>query len=301
MHDKPNTAKNKRRGYSMWEALQQTVTDQTDATISTGNSGVYGWFSRIASKTIHKSLEEPAIVQDVPLPNGDHNVLTDVGYYLARTPERYLQLALIGTAYAKANFGIKHPRVGLLNIGEEESKGDESLRSAHQYLSHIASLNKYPLDFAGNVEGNDVLKNDKVDVVIADAYTGNAILKFAEQYGKNMKSELSEGFHKNLLTKLAGMIMKNPLKQQMKKYAKENHGGAPLVGLNHLCLICHGNSKQAEIIGAIAKAQQLIRSHLISEVLSEFTPFIPLLEGKINLADEEKKGDVLPFQPTNQK
>jgi glycerol-3-phosphate acyltransferase PlsX len=113
-----------------------------------------------------------------------------------------------------------------------------------------------------------------------------------------MKSELSQAFHKNLISKLTGLVMQHPIKKQMQKYAKENHGGAPLVGLNHLCLICHGNSKQTEIIGAIAKGQQLIRSHLISEVLSEFTPFIPLLEGSIPLP---QKKDVLPFSPSHQK
>jgi fatty acid/phospholipid biosynthesis enzyme len=75
---------------------------------------VYSWFARSASKTVHPNLKEPAIVQDVPLHNGDHNVLTDVGYYLARTTEQ--DLTLIGTAYAKANFVIRHPRIGLLNI-----------------------------------------------------------------------------------------------------------------------------------------------------------------------------------------
>ena len=204
-----------------------------------------------------------------PIPNekGGYTYLIDSGASAQPKVETYVQNALLGYIYAKKVAGIDSPRVGLLNIGAESAKGSPLVAEANGVLSR-----QNIIPFAGNAEGRDVMTGD-FDVIVTDGFTGNVVLKFGEGAGKLIASLLKEAVMQGgLRAKLGGLLLKPALKKYVAKrldYAE--YGGAPLLGIRGVLLICHGASKAKAIKNAIRMARDVCNEHLDQVVTEALT------------------------------
>ena len=231
--------------------------NQADAFISAGNSGAVMAAALLELGCVPE-IRRPTIAAILPSVKGKVLVL-DVGANVDCKPEHLPQFALIGSKYAKYILGIENPKIGLLNIGEEENKGNKFAQNAYKNLKN-ANIN-----FVGNTEGKDIFKG-KVDVVVCDGFTGNILLKS------------SEGLAKFLLTTINSMIISQlPQNQEMDKLKQyfmnlvkmtdyTEHGGTPLLGVNGLCFICHGRSKAKTFKNAILNTGKFVDAKLVEHL-----------------------------------
>ena len=188
----------------------------------------------------------PAITSIMPTLKGVC-VLTDVGANVDCKPKHLLQFSVMGSQFAKNIFNRPNPRIGLLSIGEEPSKGNElSLAASELFTQHIAN-------FIGNVEGRDISKG-MADVVVCDGFVGNVVLKFAEGMAEAVVGLIREQVQSHPLAKLGGLLMRGAIKEVYKKMDYAEYGGAPLLGVNGICIICHGKSNPKAIFNAIRVA-----------------------------------------------
>lgn len=215
-----------------------------------------------------KGIERPAILTPIPNEKGGYTYLIDSGASAQPKVETYVQNALLGYIYAKKVAGIDSPRIGLLNIGAESAKGSPLVAEANGVLSRQKII-----PFAGNAEGRDVMTGD-FDVIVTDGFTGNVVLKFGEGAGKLIASLLKEAVMQGgLRAKLGGLLLKPALKKYVAKrldYAE--YGGAPLLGIRGVLLICHGASKAKAIKNAIRMARDVCNEHLdqvVTEALAQ--------------------------------
>ncbi len=228
--------------------------NQADGFVSAGNSGAVMAAAILELGCIPK-IRRPTIAAILPSVKGKVLVL-DVGANVDCKPEHLPQFALIGTKYAKYILGIENPKIGLLNIGEEENKGNKFAQNAYKNLKNA------DINFVGNIEGKDIFKG-KVDVVVCDGFTGNILLKS------------SEGLAKFLLTTINNMLISQlPQNQEMDKLKEEfiklvkmtdytEHGGSPLLGVNGLCFICHGRSKAKTFKNAILNTAKFLDANIV--------------------------------------
>jgi glycerol-3-phosphate acyltransferase PlsX len=228
--------------------------NKADAFISAGNSGAVMAAALLELGCV-PGIRRPTIAAILPSAKGKVLVL-DVGANVDCKPEHLPQFALIGSKYVKYILGIKNPKIGLLNIGEEENKGNKFAQNAYEKLKNT------DINFVGNIEGKDIFKG-KVDVVVCDGFTGNILLKS------------SEGLAKLLLTEINKMIISQlPQNQEMDKLKEKfmnlvkmtdytEHGGSPLLGVNGLCFICHGRSKAKSFKNAILNTGKFVDAKLV--------------------------------------
>lgn len=214
-----------------------------------------------------KGIERPAILTPIPNEKGGYTYLIDSGASAQPKVETYVQNALLGYIYAKKVAGIDSPRIGLLNIGAESAKGSPLVAEANGVLSRQKII-----PFAGNAEGRDVMTGD-FDVIVTDGFTGNVVLKFGEGAGKLIATLLKEAvLQGGLRAKLGGLLLKPALKKYVAKrldYAE--YGGAPLLGIRGVLLICHGASKAKAIKNAIRMARDVCNEHLDQVVTEALT------------------------------
>ena len=194
-------------------------------------------------------------------------VVCDVGANITPKPRHFQQYALMAGAYSTAVCGVENPRVGLLSIGEEDAKGTGLVKEARKLMRDEPQIN-----FVGNVEGRDLFKG-VVDVVVCDGFVGNIVLKFTEGLAEGLfqtiLSELQE-FAPDLLSEF-----KPVMKKIYQKHDWQEHGGAPLLGVNGYCLICHGRSESRAIMNAIRVGKQLQESGVNPEIVKEIEASIP--------------------------
>lgn len=228
-----------------------------DAFISAGNSGAVMAAALLKLGCISK-IRRPAIVTVLPAIKGKV-VILDVGANVDCKPEHLLQFAFIGSKYAKYLLNIKDPKIGLLNIGEEESKGNKFAQSAYKIMNN-ANIN-----FIGNIEGKDIFEG-VVDVVVCDGFTGNVLLKFSEGLAKMLLIEINE----KVISQLPQNQEMDQLKQKFMELVKRTdyteYGGLPLLGVNGLCFICHGRSKSKAITNAIINASKFVDSNILEHL-----------------------------------
>ncbi|MEW6102425.1 MAG: phosphate acyltransferase PlsX [bacterium] len=224
--------------------------------VSAGNTGA----SFIGGLTILgrlKGIDRPAIASPIPTKNGVC-ILIDVGANVDSKPEHLFQFGAMGKVYAEEVLGIENPKVGILNIGEEEGKGNRLTDKAGFLFS------KGNFNFCGNIEGGDILKG-KADVVVCDGFVGNSILKFGEGVAEFIVDYIRNG---NFINKLGLLFAKGLFKRLLKKIDYSEYGGAPLLGIRGVSIICHGKSKRRAIANAIRVASESI-SHHINERIEE--------------------------------
>lgn len=235
---------------------------EIDALVSAGNTGAVVTASLLSLGRIAGVLR-PAIAVLVPTPTG-HTILLDVGANSDCKPVHLYQFALMGMVYAREIFDVRNARIGLLNIGEEDSKGSDLAVQAYR-LMHDA---RPRLNFIGNVEGRDILKGT-ADVVVCDGFTGNVILKFAESVVGLVMQTVRSGVEKNLKIRLGAILLKPVFRRLKARLNYEEYGGAPLLGVNGICVISHGSSSPLAIKNAIRVAAHSARNRVSMRIKEE--------------------------------
>lgn len=235
MDELPSAALRGKKDSSMRVAIDLVKEGAVDACISAGNTGALMATARFVLKTL-PGIDRPAILAELPAIGGT-SLMLDLGANADCTAEHLFQFAVMGAVVASAIHGQPNPRVGLLNIGAEEMKGDEVIREAGQRLQ-ASNLN-----YIGFVEGNDIFSG-RVDVIVSDGFSGNVALKTAEGLGKMVAQFLREEFTRTLLSKIAALAALPALKRFRDRVDPRNHNGASLVGLRGIVIKSHGGADE---------------------------------------------------------
>ena len=256
------TAVRKRKDASINVAMDLVKTNKAKAVYSAGNSGAL-MASAIFRIGRLKGIERPAIGALFPTRDQTRPVLVlDVGANTDCKPSYLHQFALLGNVYAKDVLQIEKPRIGLLNIGEEECKGNDLSIKTFELLSNEKSFN-----FGGNCEGRDVLSGD-FDVVVCDGFTGNILLKFLESVGGVLLDILRSELPRGRRGKVGSAFLKSNLLRIKKRLDHAEHGGALLLGVNGICVIGHGSSKSLSVVSALRLAHSAV-NHNVMENLNQ--------------------------------
>ena len=239
------------------------VRDQISAgVVSAGNTGAV----MVAAKLVQRMLpgvDRPALATAFPTITGKSSVLLDTGANVDSTPKMLAQFAVMGSAYSRIIFHNNKPRVGLLSIGEENHKGNTLTNEARPLLEML-----HDVDFIGNVEGRD-LYTGRADVIVCDGFVGNVALKVSEGLVDVVGQILKESLTANLLTKSGAFLAKGGFKAFKKRVDVDEFGGAPLLGLNGLCVICHGRSSAKAIMNAIRVAKEFAEARIDERIATE--------------------------------
>jgi glycerol-3-phosphate acyltransferase PlsX len=206
-----------------------------------------------------KAVDRPAIATWVPTRSGGC-VLLDVGANSECKPYHMVQFAAMGAVYAEHILGRKEPRVGLLNIGEEASKGNELAQATYPLLAQQSGF-----QFVGNVEGRDIFRG-AADVVVCDGFTGNVVLKFSESVVELLTMILRQEIHHDLRSKAGGFLLRPAFRRFRRQLDYAEYGGAPLLGINGVCIIAHGSSSPKAIKNAIRVAAEFV-DHRINDLI----------------------------------
>jgi glycerol-3-phosphate acyltransferase PlsX len=245
MHESPSKALRGKKDSSMRVSINLVKEAKADACVSAGNTGALMAIAKFVLKTI-PGVDRPAIIAMLPSKTGHTHVL-DLGANVDCSAEHLLQFAIMGYELVKAVENQDHPRVGLLNIGEEEIKGNEQVKQAAKLLaeSHI--------NFVGFVEGNDIFSGE-VDVVVTDGFTGNVALKAIEGFAKLLGGSLRDEFRRNIFTKMVAVLALPVLNAFKKRFDPRRYNGASLVGLRGIVVKSHGNADRVSLANAIRVA-----------------------------------------------
>jgi glycerol-3-phosphate acyltransferase PlsX len=202
--------------------------------ISAGNTGAVMTTAKIVLGAL-EGVDRPAIAQVFPTTQGAATVLLDVGANVDCKPHHLVEFAVMGETYYRVIFGMERPRVGLLSIGQEEQKGNELTREA------LPLLKQLPVNFIGNVEGRD-LYNGHAEVIVCDGFIGNVALKVSEGVIEALSSMMKEAFSSSLSSKAGYVLARKAIRNFKKRVDYSEYGGAPLLGVKGVCIICHGGS-----------------------------------------------------------
>lgn len=236
MCEHPGSAVRKKKDASIVVATKLLKDGECDAVVSAGSTGAAVAAALFGLGRI-SGIERPTIATPIPNISGT-TVVLDSGANVDSKPQHLNQSALMGSIYAEQVLGINNPRVGLLNIGEEETKGNEQATSTYPLLMN----NKF-INFIGNVEGRDISKGT-VDVVVCDGFVGNIVLKFAEGLSKSIMALIKDAIkNSGILGKIAALFVLPAFKGLKKKLDPSEYGGAPLLGVNGEFIICHGGAE----------------------------------------------------------
>ncbi|MGH8461443.1 MAG: phosphate acyltransferase PlsX [Stenotrophobium sp.] len=245
MDESPSKAMRNKKDSSMRVAIDLVKEGRVQAAVSAGNTGALMATARFVLKTL-PGIDRPAIVSAIPSING-HVHMLDLGANAECSAEQLLQFAVMGSAIVNAVYGIERPRVALLNIGEEEIKGNETIKQAAALIS-ASSLN-----YIGFVEGDGIFLSD-VDVVVCDGFVGNIALKTGEGVAKMMKQFMQEEFTRNLFTKATAAMAMPALKALGRRMDVRHYNGASFAGLNGIVIESHGSADALALANAIRVA-----------------------------------------------
>jgi phosphate acyltransferase len=253
MHESPSTVVRKMKDSSIKAAIDLARTGQVNGVVSAGNSGATMALAMYLFKKLD-GVERPAIATVHPTQEG-RSILVDSGGNVDCKPFHLVQFAIMGEAYGKYILGKQEPRIGVLSNGEEEGKGNDLTRGVHEVLCEM------PINYIGYVEGRD-LNSGKVDVIVCDGFVGNVALKISEGLWETIHSILKWEARDNLRAKVAYFLMGRAMRRLEKKMDYSEAGGAPLLGVNGNCVICHGSSNGKAIMNAIRLAAELAKNKL---------------------------------------
>ncbi len=266
MHDSPTAAVKSKKDSSIGVGLTLQRTNQAQAFVSAGNTGAVLSASTLILGRL-ENVGRPTIGAMIPTAKRPC-LLVDAGANVDCKPRHLFEFAVMGAMYVKAMLGEENPKVGLLNIGEEDSKGNEAVQAAYRLLAGS------PLNFKGNIEGRDALKGD-VDVIVCDGFVGNILLKFGESIPSFFKSKFAELAGKSLKNKAIAGLARNSLRSIMKELDYQEHGGVPILGVNGVSIIGHGRSTPKAIKNMIFRAEEMATRMVhrqIEESLARFQP-----------------------------
>ena len=259
MNDSPSDAFKVKPDSSLTIGLKLQLEGKADAFISAGNTGAVLSASTLMLGRI-KGISRPSIGSLFPTDAGK-TMMFDVGATVDCRANHLLEFAFMGSIYMNYIFGINIPRIGLLSVGEEKSKGNDLTLEAYKLLE------KSGLNFIGNVEGRDVLRGH-AEVIVCDGFIGNIILKFAESVLDVMKSKFKQHAEKSLWNKIKVGLSYGTLKEVIKDFDYQGYGGVPLLGINGVSLIGHGKSTPLAMKNMIIRAEETV-SRKLNEKISE--------------------------------
>lgn len=272
MDELPSEALRKKKDSSMRVAINLVKEGRAQACVSAGNTGALMATAKFVLKTL-PGIDRPAIISAIPSVGG-HTHMLDLGANADCTPEQLYQFAVMGSVVASAVYGIDRPSVGLLNIGAEEIKGNETVKQAAQLLQQSG------LNYIGFVEGNDIF-SDRVDVVVADGFVGNVALKTAEGLARMVGGYIREEFSRNFYTKLLALLTLPILRKVGGRLDPRRYNGASLVGLTGIVIKSHGSADDV----AFANAIQVAMLEVEKQVPARITR---LLEEQLAARNEQK-------------
>ena len=262
MEDKPVVGLRKKKDCSIARAVEMLKAGKGDALVSPGNTGGVVTASTLRLRTI-EHVDRPAIATVIPTPHNDF-VLLDAGANVECKPHHLLDFAIMGSVYSREILGCKKPRVGILSVGTEPTKGNDLTLAAFQLCRQV------DLNFLGNVEGHDLFAGH-VDVVVCDGFTGNIVLKTCESLASAMFGWLRRELTSNLQRQLGAALSKGAFRTIKRRMDPENFGGAPLLGLNGNVIIAHGGARQKSIQLAIQQGVDAIKNQINQVIHREVT------------------------------
>jgi len=266
--DPPTIALRRKKNASIFVACRLVRRGEAEAVVTAGSTGA----ALVASKVVLRALpgvDRPAIATYLPNPKGV-TILLDVGANVDCRPRHLYQFAVMGRMFSKQALGVPNPTVALLNIGEEAGKGNELSRSAHALLDSRGE----ELNFAGNCEGTE-LYTGHIDVVVCDGFVGNVILKVCEGLGSSMASLLRRELGRNMLSRVGIVFSRKGLKSFREKIDYEEYGGAPLLGVQGVVIICHGRSSSRAISNAVHEAERAVARKINEHIVEALANGVP--------------------------
>lgn len=262
-HEAPSAALRKKPNSSISTGLRLQKDGQADAFVSAGNTGAVMAFSLLNLRRL-KGVNRPAVAAFFPTKEGFSLVL-DVGANSDCRPLNLLQFALMGSIYLSYSYGKENPRVALLSMGEEDTKGNDLTLATHEMLRAAKMIN-----FVGNIEGSRIL-DGVADVVVCDGFVGNAILKFGESIVEYVSESLKESVSAGLRAKIGALMLKPSFQRLVKRMSYEEYGGAPLLGIDGVSFICHGKSKARAIRSALISTcdyvEERVNEHIREQLM----------------------------------
>lgn len=260
MAEAPAMALRRKRKASILVAVDLVRRGEADAMVSAGNTGAAMAAALLTLGRI-EGIDRPAIAAVLPTLRG-HAIMVDVGANVDCRPKHLLHFAVMGSVYAARVLGVRNPRVGLLSNGAEETKGNELVIRAAELLRHSG------LQFIGNVEGREIFTG-QADVVVCDGFVGNVVLKFGEGLALGIFTLLREELSRGLLVRLGVALARPRLRALSRRLDYTEYGGAPLLGVNGICIISHGSSKAKAIRNAVALAAESVRSRMVDAIRTD--------------------------------
>ncbi len=260
--EKPSAALRRGKYSSMRLALEAVERGEASACVSSGNTGAFMAMAKLVLKTLPGILR-PAITATMPARTRPV-VLLDMGANIDCTAEYLVQFALMGEAYAKVVLGMENPTIGLLNVGEEDIKGHEELKLAHQMLRGITGS----LAYHGFVEGNDIFEGT-TDVVVTDGFTGNVALKTAEGTSRLFYATVKQAIEKSFWAKIGYLLARSAIKMALRKFDPRKYNGAMLLGLNGIAIKSHGGADAKSFANAIRVAATMVQENINQRIISE--------------------------------
>src|SRR5437667_110958 len=260
MDDKAAKAVRSKRDSSMRVGLRLVREGRASGFVTAGNTGAAMATAKMVLGAL-PGVDRPALAAVFPTAPGTAAILLDVGANVDCKPQNLEQFAVMGEVYFRAMFGKRSlaPRVGLLSIGEEETKGNELTREAFQLLKQL------PLNFVGNVEGRD-LYNGQVDVIVADGFVGNVALKISEGVANLVRTALKESLKATITRQVGALLSRSAFTDFKKRLDHTEYGGAPLLGVKGVCIITHGSSNANAIKNAVRVASEFAESNVNAKI-----------------------------------
>ena len=262
MEDSAATAARKKKDSSIRVAARLMRDGGVSGVVSAGNTGAVMATVKMVLGTL-SVVDRPALSTVLPTQKGKPAILLDVGANVDCKPHHLEQFAVMGDIYSRAIFGIRRPRVGLLSIGEEDTKGNELTREAFK------SLKLAPINFIGNVEGRDIFKGE-IDVIVCDGFTGNVALKLSEGLIETFAGMLKQELEKTIAAKVGYILAERAFRAFRRRLDYSEYGGAPLLGAKGITIVCHGGSNSNAIKNAIRVAHDFCKHNVNHVIETEF-------------------------------
>jgi glycerol-3-phosphate acyltransferase PlsX len=271
MAESPSQALRRKRDSSLRVAAELVKAGECQAIVSAGNTGAAMAITMYVLGVL-PGVDRPAIAAALPSLGG-YTVLLDAGANVDPKPRHLFQWAVMGHVYARDIIGKDNPRVGVLSVGEEEGKGNDLVREAYEQLRGSS------INFIGNVEGRDIYTG-RCDVVVTDGFTGNVCLKISESLADMLTSMIREELSRDALSKVGAALSRLAFTRMKRRVDYTEWGGAPLLGLNGPCIVCHGASPVKAIKNALRVAVQWVRSDVNEHIKTALEAEVVLAEGR---------------------
>lgn len=268
MEDKATSILKEKKDSSIRVAARLVRDSQALGVVSVGHTGA----AMVASKMVIGTLDgvdRPCLASVMPNSKGRPTVLLDVGANVDSKPEHIVQFAVMGAVYAMEVLGIQSPKVGILSVGEEETKGSGTTKEAAQVLKELDDIN-----FAGNAEGRDIW-NGNFDVIACDGFVGNVVLKSSEALAEGILHGLKAEIQAGLLSTMGGLLAKPAMRRFMKKLDYTEYGGAPLLGIKGVSIIGHGRSNARAVASAIRAARTAAEHQINDRIHAHLDRMLP--------------------------